>query len=86
MQRFIYEQAIKDNYESMYDPVVKQDVGKTYINICRLIDLANTEGHNMSYLDMQEQELKAIQKVTLKYQKYECKDFCTGKKIIYRGN
>ena len=69
MDRFIYEQAIKDNYVAMYNLYTKQDCGKTYVNICNLIRLANEENHNMSYLDMQKQELRALEELNLKYKK-----------------
>ena len=70
MDRFIYEQAIKDNYVAMHDLYIQQDCGKTYVNICNLMRLANEENHNMSYLDMQKQELRALEE--LKIKRYKC--------------
>lgn len=67
MDRFIYEQAIKDNYVAMHDLYIQQDCGKTYVNILNLIRLANEEYHNMSYLDMQKQELRAVKELQLRY-------------------
>ena len=86
MDRFIYEQAIKDNYVAMHDLYTRQDCGKTYINICNLMRLANEENHNMSYLDMQKQELRALEELKLKYKnKQQPKDFWGSKPIIYKG-
>lgn len=86
MDRFIYEQAIKDNYVAMHDLYIQQDCGKTYINISKLIQLANEENHNMSYLDMQKQELRALEELRLKYKnKQQLKDFWDSKPIIYKG-